>query len=204
LPNRNQTFDSNGPEERIRGSAYQVYEKYLALARDASVSGDRVKSENYFQHAEHYFRIINAMNEAYAQAERQPSERQPSERQPSERQPADRQYDGQRGGGQREYARENGRGDSEGQQEREAEFGEDPRGLDDSSNEPLSLDRPSNEPDIAHAAGRESEGEGGEGGESGDWQRPIRPRRRAPRPRRPSGGNGSSEAAESPTEGGGD
>ncbi len=58
--NRNQTFDSNGPNVRIRGNAYQVHEKYLTLARDASSSGDRVMAENYFQHAEHYYRVINA------------------------------------------------------------------------------------------------------------------------------------------------
>lgn len=71
LPNRNQTFDSNGPEVRIRGNAYQVHEKYLALARDSFASGDRVMSENYLQHAEHYCRIINAMNDAYREAQQQ-------------------------------------------------------------------------------------------------------------------------------------
>ena len=68
LPNRNQTFDSNGPDVRIRGNAYQVCEKYQALARDATSSGDRVMAENYLQHAEHYHRIILSMNEAHAQA----------------------------------------------------------------------------------------------------------------------------------------
>lgn len=54
--------DSNGPEGRVRGTAQQVLEKYLALARDASSAGDRVTAENYYQHAEHYFRVIsNAM-----------------------------------------------------------------------------------------------------------------------------------------------
>jgi hypothetical protein len=61
-------FDSNGPEVRIRGTAHQVYEKYLGLARDASGSGDRVASENLLQHAEHYYRIILAQNEAERQA----------------------------------------------------------------------------------------------------------------------------------------
>jgi len=61
---RNQTFDSNGPNVRIRGSAYQVLEKYLALARDASASGDRISAENFYQHAEHYFRIVSAANAA--------------------------------------------------------------------------------------------------------------------------------------------
>jgi len=57
---RVQSFDSSGPEGKVRGTANQVYEKYLALARDASSSGDRVMAENFFQHAEHYFRIMLA------------------------------------------------------------------------------------------------------------------------------------------------
>jgi hypothetical protein len=60
-PNINRALDSNGPDVRIRGTANQIYDKYLALARDANSSGDRVKAENYLQHAEHYFRIIKAL-----------------------------------------------------------------------------------------------------------------------------------------------
>ena len=60
---RNQTFDSNGPSVRIRGNASQVHEKYLAMARDASSSGDRIAAENYYQHAEHYFRILAVQRE---------------------------------------------------------------------------------------------------------------------------------------------
>nr|WP_082914973.1 DUF4167 domain-containing protein [Paramagnetospirillum marisnigri] len=63
IPRPNQVFDSNGPEGRIRGNAHQVLEKYLSLARDASSQGDRVAAENYYQHAEHYFRVINAQNQ---------------------------------------------------------------------------------------------------------------------------------------------
>lgn len=59
--NVNRALDSNGPDVRIRGTANQIYDKYLALARDANSSGDRVKAENYLQHAEHYFRVIRAM-----------------------------------------------------------------------------------------------------------------------------------------------
>ena len=58
--NPNRTFDSSGPEIKIRGSAAHVYEKYLQMARDANSSGDRVMAENYLQHAEHYFRILSA------------------------------------------------------------------------------------------------------------------------------------------------
>jgi hypothetical protein len=58
--NPNRTYDSNGPEIKIRGSASHVYEKYLQLARDSNASGDRVMAENYLQHAEHYYRILAA------------------------------------------------------------------------------------------------------------------------------------------------
>ncbi len=60
VPLRLQTLDSSGPNGKLRGNAYQLHEKYLALARDAHSVGDRVAAENFFQHAEHYFRIINA------------------------------------------------------------------------------------------------------------------------------------------------
>ncbi len=53
-------FESNGPDVKIRGSAQQVQEKYLALARDASSAGDWVSAEAFFQFAEHYYRIINS------------------------------------------------------------------------------------------------------------------------------------------------
>jgi hypothetical protein len=60
--NTNRAFDSNGPEGvKVRGAAQHVYEKYQQLARDAQTSGDRVLAENYLQHAEHYFRLMRAM-----------------------------------------------------------------------------------------------------------------------------------------------
>ena len=54
----NRSYDSNGPDVRVRGTASQVYDKYQALARDAMSAGDRVMAENYLQHAEHYYRIV--------------------------------------------------------------------------------------------------------------------------------------------------
>jgi hypothetical protein len=65
--NRNHVFDSSGPDLRVRGTAQQLFEKYLQLGRDATSGGDRVMAESYFQHAEHYFRILNAINQATAQ-----------------------------------------------------------------------------------------------------------------------------------------
>lgn len=69
--NPNRTYDSSGPEVKIRGSASHVYEKYLQLARDANSSGDRVMAENYLQHAEHYYRIMAAAAAQQAQYQAQ-------------------------------------------------------------------------------------------------------------------------------------
>lgn len=55
----NRTYDSNGPDVKVRGTATQVCDRYLALARDASSSGDRIKAEGYLQHAEHYYRVVH-------------------------------------------------------------------------------------------------------------------------------------------------
>lgn len=67
---------------KVRGSATQVYEKYLQLARDANSAGDRVMAENYLQHAEHYFRIMAAQAEAQQQYQQQHGGQQP--RQPGQ------------------------------------------------------------------------------------------------------------------------
>jgi hypothetical protein len=60
-------YESNGPDVKIRGTASHVAEKYVQLARDAQASGDPVGAENYFQHAEHYFRLIAAAQEQFRQ-----------------------------------------------------------------------------------------------------------------------------------------
>ena len=67
-------YESNGPDVKIRGTAAHVAEKYGSLARDALSSSDPVTAENYFQHAEHYNRIIMA-----AQLQMQPNVPQPAE-----------------------------------------------------------------------------------------------------------------------------
>jgi hypothetical protein len=76
IHNPNRTFDSNGPEVKIRGSASNVYDKYLQLARDANASGDRVMAENYLQHAEHYYRIMAAQQQALQQYQQQQAAQQ--------------------------------------------------------------------------------------------------------------------------------
>src|ERR1700750_2996396 len=64
-------FESNGPDIKIRGTASHVAEKYVQLARDARSSGDPVAAENYYQHAEHYFRLIAAAQEQFRQNQQQ-------------------------------------------------------------------------------------------------------------------------------------
>jgi Domain of unknown function (DUF4167) len=61
-------YESNGPDVKIRGTASHIADKYLQLARDAQASGDPVAAENYFQHAEHYFRLIAAAQEQFRQS----------------------------------------------------------------------------------------------------------------------------------------
>lgn len=88
--NRNHVFDSSGPDVRLRGTAQQLFEKYLQLGRDATGGGDRVTAEAYFQHAEHYFRILGAMNAAQAaqQAQQQQRRHQSGEpEQPEQQEP---------------------------------------------------------------------------------------------------------------------
>ena len=65
IPPRGQSLDSNGPNVKIRGTPHQIFERYVALAREASTSDDRVAAENLYQHAEHYFRVMNAASEAH-------------------------------------------------------------------------------------------------------------------------------------------
>jgi hypothetical protein len=63
------SYESNGPDVKIRGNAQHVAEKYLQLARDAHTGGDPVAAEAYLQHAEHYFRLIAAAQAAQALAQ---------------------------------------------------------------------------------------------------------------------------------------
>src|SRR5205823_10904032 len=62
-------YESNGPDVKIRGNPAHIAEKYMQLARDAQASGDPVAAENYYQHAEHYFRLIAAAQEQFRQSQ---------------------------------------------------------------------------------------------------------------------------------------
>lgn len=76
----NRVFDSSGPEGKVRGTPQQIIDKYNQLARDAQLGGDRVATENFQQHAEHYTRLLaeaqREQNERREQQEAQARERQ--------------------------------------------------------------------------------------------------------------------------------
>lgn len=112
--NRNHVFDSNGPDIRLRGTSQQLFEKYLQLGRDATSSGDRVMAEGYFQHAEHYFRILNAMNQAVQQTQ-PPGGQQGAQGQPQEARGP------QHGGGHRQRYQTDETGQAPGTETEEAE-----------------------------------------------------------------------------------
>ncbi len=69
----NRVFDSSGPEGKVRGTPQQIIDKYLALARDAQLSNDRVAEQNFLQHAEHYTRMLG---EAQRELQREQEQRQ--------------------------------------------------------------------------------------------------------------------------------
>ena len=75
----NRVFDSSGPEGKVRGTPQQIIDKYNQLARDAQLSNDRVATENFQQHAEHYLRML-------AEAQKEQAERQAQQQQNQERQ----------------------------------------------------------------------------------------------------------------------
>lgn len=76
----NRVFDSSGPEGKVRGTPQQIIDKYNQLARDAQLAGDRVATENFQQHAEHYLRLLSEAQKEQ-EAKREEQERQNRERQ---------------------------------------------------------------------------------------------------------------------------
>ena len=124
-PNRNQIFDSSGPDVRVRGNAHQVFDKYQALAREAASSGDRIMAEAYWQYADHYFRMIQTQggfvqrnNQGWGEGEEGQSN--PQQQGPGG-QPQQANGNGQ-GGGERQGA---GRDDQGGRPE---QFGREEQG----------------------------------------------------------------------------
>ncbi|MEC8641755.1 MAG: DUF4167 domain-containing protein [Pseudomonadota bacterium] len=76
VPNRNTSYESNGPDVKLRGNAQQLNEKYLALAHDAAAAGERITAEAYTQFADHYHRLHQAAVDAAEERKAQHAERQ--------------------------------------------------------------------------------------------------------------------------------
>ena len=70
-PSNNVPSPGNRQDNRQRGNAAQLHEKYKALARDAQLAGDRVQTENYLQFADHYFRVLNEGRARFEEQRRQ-------------------------------------------------------------------------------------------------------------------------------------
>ena len=82
----NRVFDSSGPEGKVRGTPQQIIDKYNQLARDAQLSNDRVATENFQQHAEHYLRMLaEAQREQQERQERQQQQNQQNQQRREER-----------------------------------------------------------------------------------------------------------------------
>ena len=54
------SFNAARPEPKGSHNAQRNYERYLALARAEAQNGNTVAAENYYQHAEHYFRSMSS------------------------------------------------------------------------------------------------------------------------------------------------
>ena len=152
----NRSYESNGPEVKIRGNATQIYDKYLQLARDASSSGDRVRAENLYQHAEHYYRIIQAN-----QPKRDPNQDENAEG------AENASADGENQGGDDQQRRGRGRGRGRDRQQRDGQ-------------DSVEVVTPGSEPAEAAAEGDNSadgQADAGEGEEQSGRRRTRRPRR---------------------------
>jgi hypothetical protein len=86
-------YESNGPDVKIRGTASHIAEKYIQLARDSQSSGDPVAAENYYQHAEHYFRLIALAQEQFRQQNPYYNNQQPQQNQGAPQGAADDNFD---------------------------------------------------------------------------------------------------------------
>jgi len=181
------TFESNGPDVKIRGTALHVAEKYLQLSRDAQVSGDRVMGENYLQHAEHYFRILAA-----AQGPNQPQQSSQRDDDQNDGDESSQQHGQHRGG-------QNGNGHSDpASSDQPSDSGFERHGANGNGNGGGNGQRPGRadvDADRATAGdGDDDEAEtsgsvqqAGDAPAAGDDTAEAKPRRRARAPRSPRG-----------------
>lgn len=163
----NRSLETNGPDTKFRGTASFIFERYLQLARDAASSGDRVLSENYMQHADHYFRLLRQMQPA--QPVYQPHDRAASD--------SDEGEGDEDAGSEAEMADAEASGDAE---QPDVEF---PQGQPQGEREGGDFRRRRGRRNRFRPDGEREAGEGGEARENGASDRPERPER-AERPER--------------------
>lgn len=181
----NRSYDSNGPDVKIRGTAAHICEKYQQLARDAISAGDRVTAENFYQHAEHYYRLLMAAQQGQEGQQRQQSN---LGYRPDEDEEVEQEFAGE--GPQPRYPgqpfhQQNGNGDASGnghesRNESRNENRHENRG--DSVIETASAEE---EAPVAEVASPEAAPAGDATAAAGEGETEAAPRRRAPRRRRP-------------------
>lgn len=177
----NRSYDSNGPDVKIRGTAAHICEKYQQLARDAISAGDRVTAENFYQHAEHYYRLLMAAQQGQEGQQRQQSN---LGYRPDEDEEVEQEFAGE--GPQPRYPgqpfhQQNGNGYASGNgHESRNENRHENRG--DSVIETASAEE---EAPVAEVASPEAAPAGDATAAAGEGETEAAPRRRAPRRRRP-------------------
>ena len=203
------SFESNGPDVKVRGNAPHIAEKYMQLARDAQSSGDSVMAENYLQHAEHYFRIVSA---AQPNASREDGDDFDDDMPEinsrfSSPQPASQNQGNDEDGGEQPYQQQqpqqqNGNGQERGdRQDRNDRQDRQPRPDRPSAEERARAQQLAREAAAAAAAEAAAQAPAGDApaaeaseGEAEGEPRKVRERR--PRRRRPAGGDAGDPASE--------
>ena len=175
------SYESNGPDLKVRGNAQQVADKYAQLARDATSSGDRVMAENYLQHAEHYNRIIIAAQAEQADQQRRRDEqrerddRRRDDRRDERRSEREDRDESRRDDGRRDEARRDDDGDD--RQDRRRRRRRDERVEADGRVDASEAPQPDVDMPIGRGATVEAEGNGADGGRDDGQPAERRPRR---------------------------
>ena len=143
----NRVFDSSGPEGKVRGTPQQIIEKYNQLARDAQLAGDRVATENFQQHAEHYLRMLG-------EAQKEQDNRREQQEQENRQRQAERDRERAARQEQRDNGGDDGKGDGKSDdrgrkgQDNRADDGQ--KGQDDGkAQDGKSQDKPQAQPEVA-------------------------------------------------------
>lgn len=182
------SYESNGPDVKVRGSAQHVAEKYTTLARDSASSGDRVMAENYLQHAEHYNRIVAAAQAAMQERQQRDDSQNRDGRQDDSRRGSDesgqdnsdhssgQNGSGQSGSGERHYDRNQDQGSDRGNRGR-SDGGDSPRSS--QRNEANNESADGSGPQPVMDAGTPSSQERPDDVQGEDAPRARRPRRRS-------------------------